>query len=318
MLMGNLVAVVTEEQVIVKAVGHVDWETSGSETTSVHVGEKPVVKNHNMLEPTQAGNPGFAAGGGTLKRLPGCWGGPLTNLLLTGVMPQPHSGPTLPQCERDDMSLVACNVDGELIVRGAASVTAEQLTQKIEKNCGHVDGETSGSAATCDKKVVGHVGHVDGESSDSEVTSEKKKMARHVDGDTSAVSQVVCNVDGATSDGQMSDSVPSPVEVPRRCPVDGQMGGSIQTLEMRSAVSDVDGCIVDGWTCDKVPTGGKCEDVYGQASDRRCLVGRTSGRLSMGVQIVNIDGKPNDIVNAADGSGSGLVDGTGIQVTWIL
>ena len=71
---------------------------------------------------------------------------------------------------------------------------------------------------------------------------------------------------------------------------DGQMGGSMQTLDMRSAASNDVGCVVDGWTSNKVPTRGKYEDVDGQTSDSSCLVGRTSGRVTMGVQNVNTDG----------------------------
>ena len=72
----------------------------------------------------------------------GCWEGPQTNLLLKGVMPQPHSGPTLPQCERDGVR----NVDGDI----------SDVSQVV---C-NVDGKTNGSGETSDKKVAGHVmGH---------------------------------------------------------------------------------------------------------------------------------------------------------------
>ena len=63
---------------------------------------KPVDNIHKMLEPAQAGNPGCAVGGGTTCRLPGCWEGPQTNLLLTGVMPQPHGSPTSSQLDSQD------------------------------------------------------------------------------------------------------------------------------------------------------------------------------------------------------------------------
>ena len=74
--------------------------------------EKSVDNTHKMLVPTQAGNPGCAAGGGTTMRLPGIWGGSLTNLLLTGVMPQPHGSPTFSQLDSDSR-LAADIVDGE-------------------------------------------------------------------------------------------------------------------------------------------------------------------------------------------------------------
>jgi hypothetical protein len=129
------------------------------------------------------------------------------------------------------MSPVVCNVDGELSERGAAGVTAEQVTIKIENKGVHVDGETSGSVGTSDKKLAGDVDgdagavsqlvcNVDGKLSGKgaasmaaeQVTREIDKNIGHVDGETSG-NGATCVV---SKDGQTSDSVPSAVDRPQQ------------------------------------------------------------------------------------------------------
>ena len=73
--------------------------------------DKSVGNTHKILVPTQAGNPGCAASGGILKRLPGCWGGSITNLLLTGIMPQPNRSPTSYQLKFTIQSTVSVDVE---------------------------------------------------------------------------------------------------------------------------------------------------------------------------------------------------------------
>ena len=120
---------------------------------------------YKMLEHTQAGKPGCAACGGTTNTLPGSWGGSLTNLLQTSVMPQPHGSPTFSQMDSEsrwttniddgDMSDLVCveqKVDGGCMqmnsqVRGITVVQMCNKVQQAEQHCGQrnnlVKGESS-------------------------------------------------------------------------------------------------------------------------------------------------------------------------------